>query len=68
MESKDEVRPEFASGSLQLTTYGDNGDHSVAGSILLMENYELLVLINILLMYRQVDTCWLQGTGTCWYW
>ena len=32
-ESKDEARPEFASGSLQLTTYGDNGDHSVAGSI-----------------------------------
>jgi len=33
VESKDEARPEFASGSLQLTTYGDNGDHSVAGSI-----------------------------------
>ena len=33
IESKDEARPEFASGSLQLTTYGDNGDHSVAGSI-----------------------------------
>ena len=33
VENKDEARPEFASGSLQLTTYGDNGDHSVAGSI-----------------------------------
>ena len=33
VESKDEARPEFASGSLQLTTYGDNGEHSVAGSI-----------------------------------
>jgi len=33
VENKDAARPEFASGSLQLTTYGDNGDHSVAGSI-----------------------------------
>ena len=33
VESKDEARPEFASGSLQLTTFGDNGEHSVAGSI-----------------------------------
>ena len=33
IESKDEARPEFASGSLQLTTFGDNGEHSVAGSI-----------------------------------
>ena len=33
VESKDEARPEFASGSLQLTTLGDNGEHSVAGSI-----------------------------------
>ncbi len=33
IENKDEARPEFASGSLQLTTYGDNGEHSVAGSI-----------------------------------
>ena len=32
-ESRDEARPEFASGSLQLTTFGDKGDHSVAGSI-----------------------------------
>ena len=33
IEKKDESRPEFASGLLQLTTYGDNGENSVAGSI-----------------------------------
>ncbi len=32
-ENKDESRPEFASGLLQLTTIGDNGENSVAGSI-----------------------------------
>ena len=31
--NKDESRPEFASGLLQLTTYGNNGENSVAGSI-----------------------------------
>jgi len=33
IENKDESRPEFASGLLQLTTFGDNGENSVAGSI-----------------------------------
>ena len=33
IENKDESRPEFASGLLQLTTYGNNGENSVAGSI-----------------------------------
>ena len=33
IEQKDESRPEFASGLLQLKTYGDNGENSVAGSI-----------------------------------
>jgi len=33
LEKKDESRPEFASGLLQLTTYGDKGENSVAGSI-----------------------------------
>ena len=33
IEKKDESRPEFASGLLQLTTFGDNGENSVAGSI-----------------------------------
>jgi len=33
IENKDESRPEFASGLLQLTTYGDKGENSVAGSI-----------------------------------
>jgi len=33
IENKDESRPEFASGLLQLTTYGTNGENSVAGSI-----------------------------------
>ena len=33
VENKDESRPEFASGLLQLTTIGDKGENSVAGSI-----------------------------------
>ena len=33
IENKDESRPEFASGLLQLTTIGDKGENSVAGSI-----------------------------------
>tara|TARA_Y100001970_G_scaffold48951_1_gene62084 strand:- start:999 stop:2585 length:1587 start_codon:yes stop_codon:yes gene_type:complete len=33
IENKDESRPEFASGLLQLTTFGDKGENSVAGSI-----------------------------------
>ena len=33
IENKDESRPEFASGLLQLTTYGNKGEKSVAGSI-----------------------------------
>ncbi len=33
-EIKDEVSPDFTGGSLQLTTFADNGSHSITGTVL----------------------------------